>query len=263
MNRSATTPNRSGFTLIELLVVLAIVGVLFSLLLPATLRAQGKSRKAACFNNLRQLGLAWELYTEDHAGVFPHNDVEFAGRFSNRPGSWVLGNAQLPRVSDLELGTLFPYTRNAVLNHCPADRSFHEAFGRRFPKLRTYSLSEAFNTFGAASIPATSLEFRAATRSSDIPPPGPSGIASFIDMHEDAIDSGEFAFLWAGGRPVERWEHKPTDRHGGGANFAFADGHVEFKKWLHPKRFARYGEEFAGERDRQDWLWMVDRLPRK
>ncbi len=122
-------PPRAGFTLIELLVVIAIIAILASLLVPALARAKAKGKAIGCINNLKQLCLCWQMYSEDNADRLVSNASRDSGGWSQgawqgATGSWVCGNAWADNTpTNIQRGLLFPYSRSLGIYRCPADTS--------------------------------------------------------------------------------------------------------------------------------------------
>lgn len=102
-----------AFTLIELLVVIAIIAILSALLFPVFARAKEASKRSSCTSNLRQITVAWSLYTSDYDETCMRVRVAERDKVVYWWGSW-----DGSRLNERE-GLLFPYMQSRQIQACP------------------------------------------------------------------------------------------------------------------------------------------------
>jgi prepilin-type N-terminal cleavage/methylation domain-containing protein/prepilin-type processing-associated H-X9-DG protein len=194
-----------AFTLIELLVVIAIIAILAAILFPVFAQAREKARQTSCLSNMRQLGIALDMYAQDY-----DERLFFFGHGTDHSRA----NAAVPlgaNAANRWWNQILPYTKNDKdLIVCPSDsgRTPNSADG----KPRSYIANRA----------AEHLQLAAVDNTSDI-----------IVVTEKVHNADDSWFE----PPKNLWEIKPSinstvlamERHSKGVNCMFFDGHA---KWM-------------------------------
>jgi prepilin-type N-terminal cleavage/methylation domain-containing protein/prepilin-type processing-associated H-X9-DG protein len=191
-----------GFTLIELLVVIAIIALLAGLLLPELGQARDRARATGCTNNLRQLGIAIQMYWDDNEG-------KLNGLYATFP-TW--GDTNWPHAWSY---SIYPYlTTTSVFLDPGRPKWMASAIVHYYLNLLEPFLSSTTRVPGPYPLDSRQIK-------------NPS---AFIVLSDD---------LW--GQPIQEIDpsNEVTDRTGFGtgsptyppfhlgmANFLFADGHV-------------------------------------
>lgn len=188
----------TAFTLIELLVVIAIIAILAALLLPALAKAKAKAHAITCLGNLKQWGLATQMYTGDNRDFLPYDGTPNPDNADTNIGWYI----QLPATMGLPRYHSMTWRTNAQQDPgrsvwiCPANR--RRSNGNN---LFHYCLNEHVNGTGEANCPV---------RFTSIPQPS---ITVWLFDTKNLPGVGYWGFVH-------------TNLHSGGANFTFLDGHA-------------------------------------
>lgn len=249
--------------MVELLSVITIILIVVGLLSAALNQTRYRTLRVICLDNMKQLQLGWMLYADDHNEQMALNKTDpVRGRIGlvavarSSTNSWVAGNPKEDRsFENLARGTLYPYVRHPEVYRCPMDTSL-----AKYGNYRTRSYS--INAYLGGD--DEDLDPRVKMRTVELLNPPPERVFVFIEEHEDSVWNGGFLVL-----PRERfsinagsWNSTPADRHMRGCNMTFADGHLEYWKWLSPKKANLSNTLIGNPKDLKDLRRLQECVPK-
>ena len=121
---------KAAFTLVELLTVIAIIAVLAGIIFPVFATVRGKARQATCQSNLRQIGMAVQMYASDYDGLYPwakdasDHAVSQMWRGSSSCQRYIAWMPFMHPVPGGDSGALEPYVKDKQIWRCASDAGF-------------------------------------------------------------------------------------------------------------------------------------------
>jgi prepilin-type N-terminal cleavage/methylation domain-containing protein/prepilin-type processing-associated H-X9-DG protein len=207
---------RYGFTLIELLVVITIVAILTAILLPVFARAREQSRKAVCQSNLKQLSLAFAIYTSDYDGFYPCNgdpDLWMGRKWRAILQAYVPGGVMQSAITGA--------TRRSDVYLCPSDFTAPNVWERT-----SFAYAAAF-FHRPSDVDSLARITRRASPTVILRAMLQMPVVAQNESSVNAPAQKVIVAEWLSNHEVVRGDVGWWDWRGGG-NYSFADGHAKY-----------------------------------